>query len=38
MAKIIKGQCNMCGLCDCWDKPEANGKEWCQGLPEGAFK
>lgn len=37
MAKVIQGSCTKCGLCGCWDRPEANGKEWCEGLPEHAF-
>ncbi len=36
--KVIKGSCTRCGLCGCWDRPEANGKEWCEGLPEHAFE
>jgi len=35
--KVIHGECTRCGLCGCWDRPEENGKEWCEGLPEHAF-
>lgn len=35
---LIQGNCTKCGLCGCWDRPEANGKEWCGGLPERIFK
>lgn len=35
--KSIRGKCTRCGLCGCWDRPEANGKEWCDGIPEGLF-
>lgn len=35
--KKIHGGCTFCGLCGCLDRPEANGKEWCEGLPESLF-
>lgn len=36
MKKVREG-CTKCGLCGCWDRPEVNGKEWCEGLPENLF-
>lgn len=35
--KKVRGGCTKCGLCGCWDRPEANGKRWCEGLPENLF-
>lgn len=37
MNKKIRGGCTFCGLCGCLDKPEADGQEWCEGLPETLF-